>query len=291
MNTLPKVAYNSSIKLDIEVMTFDEMHQKLTKTNNHNPFLPHKIQFYIILVITEGNYDHFVDFKFYNLKKGDILFIAKNQVHHFTENFKETAGFAIILNSDFLEQNYFLSKSVNLNRLYNYHLETPVLEIDESLENNFINIVQNLYSEYQQENDFAKNEMLRSYLHIFLLKSERIKEQLSEKNIKNRWLDVFNQFKNLLEKEYVKTRSSRFYADKLFVSYKFLNDVVKQLTSKTVKAFIDDFVTTEIKRYLLSTSLSIKEISYKTGFEEPANMIKFFKKNAKITPFKFRQKN
>ncbi|MEM9824463.1 MAG: helix-turn-helix domain-containing protein, partial [Bacteroidota bacterium] len=38
-----------------------------------------------------------------------------------------------------------------------------------------------------------------------------------------------------------------------------------------------------------STALSVKEISYQTGFEEPANMVKFFKKNTGITPLKFRQ--
>ena len=73
------------------------------------------------------------------------------------------------------------------------------------------------------------------------------------------------------------------------VSYKFLNDVVKHLTGKTAKTFIDEFVILEIKRYLVSTSLSIKEIAFKTGFEEPANMAKFFKKNSQLTPLKYRQ--
>ena len=99
---------------------------------------------------------------------------------------------------------------------------------------------------------------------------------------------MFNQFKNLLENDCVKTRNSRAYAAKLFISYKFLNEVVKKLTGKTVKTFIDDFVIMEIKRYLVSTSLSSKEISYKTGFEEPANMTKFFKKHTGLTPLKFR---
>ncbi|WP_344714552.1 helix-turn-helix domain-containing protein [Winogradskyella damuponensis] len=93
----------------------------------------------------------------------------------------------------------------------------------------------------------------------------------------------------MLEIDYPKTRSSRDYASNLFISYKFLNDIVKTLTGKTVKAFIDDFVIIEIKRYLVTTSLSVKEISYKTGFEEPANMVRFFRKNTTFTPLKFRE--
>ena len=94
----------------------------------------------------------------------------------------------------------------------------------------------------------------------------------------------------MLENEYTNTRSSRAYAAKLYISYKFLNDIVKHLTGKTVKAFIDDFVIVEIKRYLVSTSLSINEIGYRTGFEEPANMVKFFKKRVGTTPLRFRQR-
>ena len=130
-----------------------------------------------------------------------------------------------------------------------------------------------------------------SLLNVLLLKAERAKEiqSITLSGIKTQWLETFNLFKNMLEEEYIKTRSSRYYASKLFISYKFLNDIVKKLTGKTVKAFIDDFVTIEIKRYLVSTSLSIKEVSYQTGFEEPANMVKFFKKHTNITPLKFRQ--
>ena len=138
-------------------------------------------------------------------------------------------------------------------------------------------------------NNFAKHEMLRALLHVLLLKAERAKEIKSISGVKTIWLDTFRDFKNTLQKEYTTTRNSRVYASKLFISYKFLNDIVKKLTGKTVKAFIDDFVTIEIKRYLVSTSLSIKEISYRTGFDEPANMIKFFKKNTQKTPLQFRK--
>lgn len=146
-----------------------------------------------------------------------------------------------------------------------------------------------LYKEYRSPNDFAKGEMLRALLHILLLKAERAKESHSLYKVKRRWLELFNSFKNSLQEGYTESRNSRKYASELLISYKLLNDIVKNLTGKTAKAFIDDFVTIEIKRYLISTSLSVKEISYKTGFDEPANMIKFFKKNTQSTPLQFRK--
>ena len=286
--SLPKITFKSRIELDIEVMTLSETYEKLTKIEDHNPFKAHKIQFYFIVILTKGSYSHYVDFHFYDLKEGSILFIAKNQVHHFTQKMEHAKGFCIVLNSQFFEQNYFLSKNVNLNRLYNYHLESPVIHQEDIGEDDFVRVARKLYYEYNFPNSFLKGDMLRALLQVLLLKAERAKENKSISSVKTQWLETFSAFKNMLQNEYVDTRSSRTYASKLFISYKLLNDIVKKLTGKTVKFFIDDFVTMEIKRYLVSTSFSIKEISYKTGFEEPANMTKFFKKNTQKTPLEFR---
>lgn len=285
---IPKVFFNRDTSLDVEVMTFTELSKKLNPLKNHNPFAAHRIEFYCILIVSQNTYSHFVDFNSYKLITGSALFVAKSQVHHFTKDLQKADGFCIVFSNLFMEKYYSLSDNLNLNRLFNYHIETPIIHQKEMGQDNFIAIANQLYEEYIFPNEFAKSDMLRTLLHILLLKAERTKEVQSTNGAKVHWLEIFSSFKNLLEKEYVNTRNSKTYASKLFVSYKLLNDIVKKLTGKTVKVFIDDFVTIEIKRYLVSTSLSIKEISYKTGFDEPANMVKFFKKNTQTTPFKFR---
>lgn len=288
---IPKIDFDSNQSLRIEVMNFAQIFGKLNQSKDHNPFAPHKIEFYLILIVTKKSYSHFVDFKSYTLVEGSALFIAKNQVHYFTKELLEAEGVCIVFSSLFMDKYHFLSDNLKLNRLFNYHIETPVIHQEEMGQDSFVDIAGKLYEEYVFPNEFAKSEMLRTLLHVLLLKAERTKEVQAINGVKTHWLETFTTFKDMLENEYSNTRSSRFYASKLLISYKFMNDIVKELTGKTVKAFIDDFVTVEIKRYLVSTSLSIKEISYKAGFEEPANMTKFFKKNANTTPLKFRQQH
>ncbi len=286
---LPKIAFKSNIELDIEVMTFSETYNKLCQSATHDPFSSHRILFHLILIVTNKTYSHVVDFKSYTLVEGSSIFIAKNQIHHFTKEIKNADGYCIIFNSSFIDKSHFLLSSLNLNRLFNYHIEVPVIHQREMDSDNLISIAESLRNEYTFSNDFAKSEILSNLLHVLLLKAERTKEKQSVKDINLQWLEIFTSFKDMLEIEYANTRSSRDYASALLISYKFLNDIVKVLTGKTVKAFIDDYVIIEIKRYLVTTSLSIKEISYKTGFEEPANMVKFFRKKTSFTPLKFRQ--
>ncbi len=292
---IPKVSFNrdknlnKQNKLDIEVMQFAQLYEKLDQLDNHDPFAVHKIEFYLILMLTQNEYTHFVDFKSYTLKKGSALFVAQNQVHYFNRNLKQAKGYAIVVNGSLMEKYYFLSENLKLNRLFNYHIETPLLTQEDIGIDSLENMAERLFYEYNFPDNYAKAEILQTLLQVLLLQAERAKEFCAVNISNTRWLEVFSAFKNKLQQEYTITRNSRNYASKLAVSYKFLNDIVKQLTGKTVKTFIDDFVIVEIKRYLVSTALSIKEISYKTGFEEPANMIKFFKKHTQTTPFKFRQ--
>ncbi|MFK7908849.1 MAG: helix-turn-helix domain-containing protein [Chitinophagales bacterium] len=287
---IPKIHFNKNQSLGIEVMNFAQLRNKLlVQSKDHDPFSPHRLKFFLVLVITKNTYSHFVDFKSYKLLKGSALFVAKNQVHHFTKELLTADGFCIVFDSLFVGKDYFLSGNLKFNKLYNYHIETPVIHQKQMGEDSLIGVAWKLYSEYIFPNSFAKSEILCALLNVLLLKAERTKELQAANNIPIQKLEIFNKFKDLLESNYTATRSSKFYAQKLFISYKLLNEIVKKLTGKTVKAFIDDFVAIEIKRYLVATSLSIKEISYETGFEEPSNMVKFFKKNTHTTPLQFRQ--
>lgn len=288
---LPRIDFDKTKPLNIEVMKLSEIYERITAKLDHNPFLSHRIDFYIILMVTKGTYSHFVDFKSYKLIEGSVLFIAKNQVHHFTEDLKNVEGYFIVINGNFFEQNYISSKNLKLYRLYNYHIESPVIHQADMHQDDFKVVFSEIYFEYRYPDSFAKNEILRHNLHLILLKAERIKNNVPAKALKSRWIEKFTEFKNLLERNYVQTRNSKVYASELNISYKLLNEITKSLRGKTPKAFIDDFVTTEIKRYLASTSYTVKEISYITGFDEPANMSKFFKKNALLSPLQFRTSN
>lgn len=270
-------------------MNFAELLVKLNQSNNHDPFSVHRIEFFFILVVTKGSYTHFVDFKSYELSEGSALFVAKNQVHHFTEGLRAFDGYCVVFNLAFVDKGHFITDYLQLNRLFNYHIESPVIHQSELGQDSLISAIAQLHDEYTFADNLVKVEILHALLHVLLLKAERAKAFQSVRGVKPHWLKTFNQFKGLLEQNYANTRKSRTYASELLVSYKFLNDVVKKLTGKTVKTFIDDYVTIEIKRYLASTALSVKEIGYQTGFEEPTNLVKFFKKNTTTTPLEFRR--
>ncbi len=69
-----------------------------------------------------------------------------------------------------------------------------------------------------------------------------------------------------------------------------LNRITQSIINKTSKEFIDDRVVLEIKRLLLHSHESVKEISYQLNFDEPTNLVKYFKKHTGISPAGFKEK-
>jgi len=76
---------------------------------------------------------------------------------------------------------------------------------------------------------------------------------------------------------------------KLGTTVKTLSRLVREQNNVSTKALIDERRTLEIKRMLRGTHKPVKEIAYELGFDEPTNMIKYFKKHVGMTPNGFRK--
>ncbi|MGI6231555.1 MAG: helix-turn-helix domain-containing protein [Prevotella sp.] len=77
---------------------------------------------------------------------------------------------------------------------------------------------------------------------------------------------LFNKFLSLLSNMDAKRHKVKFYAEKLAVSSKYLNEVCKKYSNQTCLRWIEYYMFEEIRYYLCNTNLTIKEVSNKLGF-------------------------
>ena len=251
---------------------------------DHDPSRPHRVSFFALLIVTQGKGNHQVDLKNYEIETGSVLKISKGQIHSFQKDPKYQ-GYLLLFTEAFV-LNYFSKSSINLiSHLYNYHLHSP-LASNHSLNQDFLTQVT---TELQNKENYAFKNIIAALLDLYLLRLERVSKQTEQHESKPH-LHTFVQFKNLVEENYTRTRNVIDYADMLICSSKHLNQVVKTHTLDTAKTFIDHYVILEIKRTIMTTENSFKEIAYTTGFNEVTNFTKFFKKHTGLTPKEFRQK-
>ncbi|SHJ90308.1 AraC-type DNA-binding protein [Reichenbachiella agariperforans] len=284
MNNIPNISFDSSEKTtDIEFLRISELFERVEENPNHDPLKPHRITFFALLIVMEGEGMHQVDLENYLLKKGSVLKIAKGQVHAFQENLSYD-GYLVVFTEDFVLK--FFSKSTIdfISHLYNYHISDPLVE-GSNFNESFLALIA---QELNNENTYAQRNIIAKMLELYLLKLERVSHLAISTKRNTEQYPLFFQFKNLVEERYMDTRNVKDYAEYMSVSAKQLNAVVQNFTLNTAKHFIDEYVVLEIKRAILSTNNSLKEIAYELGFDEVTNFTKFFKKHTGITPKEYK---
>lgn len=101
--------------------------------------------------------------------------------------------------------------------------------------------------------------------------------------------EIYAAFIDILGKHYKTARDIGYYADKLCISAKYLSQVVKKVSGKTAPEIIEDYVLTECKALLLSTTMTIQEISDELNFPSQSVLGKYFKRLTGLSPKSYRK--
>lgn len=246
-----------------------------------------QINFYMLLFFTEGKGKHTIDFTDFSFEKGTLLSIRKDQIHRFQKSKAE--GYLLLFTDDFLMQFIEQSEVLKSLQLFNEFITSPKIQLEEKEYTEFLQLITDIENEYFSIKDEHYLGIIRSFLHIFFRKLFRLKSKSKEVFSKKKYLEEFIQLQALVEKQCMSIKRVSEYASQMAVSTKTLNNITNQIVHKSAKQFIDEIVITQIKRLLINTNYSIKEIAFKSGFEEPTNLYKFFKKYTQVTPELFRQ--
>ena len=102
--------------------------------------------------------------------------------------------------------------------------------------------------------------------------------------------NLFNAFMELLISSYPKERSVSYYANRLFVTSKYLSAVCKENSGETASDLITCYVMKDIVCLLKSPDKSIKEIANELNFATLSFFGKYVKRNLGLSPKEYREK-
>jgi len=96
-------------------------------------------------------------------------------------------------------------------------------------------------------------------------------------------------YKNKLAHYIYEKHSIAEYASMLAVSPNHLNKCVKAVTGKSAQELLSEMILLEAKVLLKQTSLTVNEIAWKIGKDDPSDFIRFFKSKTNLTPTEYRK--
>ncbi|PIF46413.1 AraC family transcriptional activator of pobA [Chryseobacterium sp. 52] len=259
----------------------------LTAENLKEYLKPHKKDHFCIIVMENGTLQVHIEEKIHFLKVGKISVIFPEQVH-FISNISENLKGKIILFEEILFcsdilKNELSTYNVNLSTQLNCTILSPE-DFEQGLHT--IKIIKEIY----QKPSLIKKEQARFHIKIFLLgliESVHGLHPIIYKETADK--PIYVRFKKLLNQHYKQERTVQYYAGKLAITSKKLNSITKKHCGETAIQAIHNRILMEIKRQLMFSDLSHKEIAFDLGFNSPSALNKFVKAKLKETPTELQQ--
>lgn len=248
---------------------------------------PVRIKVSALTICESGTAELRVDLKRYSLSEGSILFLASGQivrVEHSSENFKPLC----IVVTDKL-MNDILYKVEGLSEFILEVRDNALLNLSPSQYSKLKESYEYLSSSLRTDSPFKSQIIEHQIISLFYECYGFIKRLIPDREvIKGRSEELFNRFMSLLKAHYTKEHEPSFYADKLAVSSKYLSQVCKRFSGKSIKKWIDEYLIIEAQVLLGSTEKTIQQIAWELNFEDAALFGKFFKRIVGISPKEYR---
>jgi len=283
---IPVIAFQkrSEVRLELEVLSL----AKLLKRHSQQELTrPQKIAFFHLIAVTMGPYRHSVDFHTVQADSGDLLLVAPGQIQSFDPNPDPgLQGTVVVFTEAFFVQDAANRRILGSPSLFGSWGGRICLQTQSTKPAQAA--VEALAAEYRSgDKDDLRAEILRSRLNTTLLLADRA-ARLTEHWISNDDFRDYARFRDEVDRRFARTRKVTDYAVALGLSEKVLNRLTQQAQNLDAKEFIDARVVLEIRRLLVHTSLSVKEIAAAVGFGEPTNLVKFYRHRTGTTPQVFR---
>jgi len=134
-------------------------------------------------------------------------------------------------------------------------------------------------------------EILLALLRAFLLEVCYILENTHDLDMNQKLSQgkvIFNKFISMLSSSDMKRQPIMSYASRLAITPKYLTMLCLKYSNKTASEWVVQYTIEEIRFYLKSSNLSIKEISVKLGFSNMSHFGSYVRKHLGVSPSEFR---
>jgi AraC family transcriptional regulator, transcriptional activator of pobA len=240
--------------------------------------LPHRHNYYTVFWLKAGQGTHYVDFKGYSLRPHTIFLISPGQVH-FVEAEEVPDGTAILFTSDFLLTNAITPDFITNLNLFMDAGESPPINVPDDSAARINGLIKTMYAELDSE-ELLNHVVIGIQLKLFLVECYRLRNHQLPQSHREGSVGylIVKRFKDLVEENYHNQHRVNEYAEKMNISPNHLNNVIKQHLGTTAKEYLLKRILLEAKKLAYFTDLSLKEITFDLGFDDPSYFSKVFKK-------------
>lgn len=239
-----------------------------------------------VMILTQGSANPIVNLTEHHFEAGQMIFLSQNSILHPQGYSADIRGFGLSMSDEIVSLAFpnGLPKLMDGHvRDCNFPLTAKEMQQVEALHNLLYN---------SMHSDKMVPQVVLSLTAAFLWQADFLWNHHENENRSSlsREQRLFTDFIQLVSRYATQEHNIDFYAKRLFLSPRYMSTLVKQVSGKAAKQWIDDAIITRIKVELRHSSKSAAQIADEMNFPNPSFFCKYFKRLTGTTTQDYRAK-
>lgn len=167
---------------------------------------------------------------------------------------------------------------------------SPVLDLGPEKVALMLRYFELLYRNAEQQNNYNRyiaRALVSAAGYQLMAFGEEAAERNSSRNGHSRKMTYVQKFLRLVREYHRSQRAISFYAEKMYISPKYLSLVIKEATGRSAGEWIDQYVIQEAKNLLRYSGKNVQQIAYELNFSNQSSFGKYFKNLTGLSPTAF----
>ena len=262
----------------------------ITQSNSDIAIIPYPCLIYCSEGSAKINYNN----NTYTIHKDSVLCVFSNTTFQATDISDDLQSSVILFSNDLIIDSTIGFKAEYLSNIFAHPYKPLTDECNKQIFHNLFSTLdayEDCKSRFDRSTDFVYG-IIRCML---IALAEMSKHENKLNNISNSSFSTtdnyFRDFLKLLSDNCKTQHNVAFYADKLCITPKYLNEICRKKMKKTAKEVITRAVIAQIKNALIVSGTSVQRIAYDFNFCDQSSFGKYFKKATGLAPMAFRNKH
>ncbi|MGB3849499.1 MAG: helix-turn-helix domain-containing protein [Tunicatimonas sp.] len=228
-----------------------------------------------------------MDYQVIEHPRQTLFFINKEQIHYFCLDARNE-GYLFHFDDFFLSR-FSTESNSRLSLTLFSEIGMPCVSLTDS-NSSVLEAITSFIQVELANQKFLYQEQVFYYFQTILTQVERLRKQQNLPSVDaDKEYVLAIAFKNLVYDHLAAFHSIDYYTAALHTNSKKLTQVCKRYLSATPGAVIRQVKVLEAQRLLANQDVTIQEVAYAVGFEQPTYFTKYFKQAVGMTPKYFQQ--
>ena len=249
-----------------------------------------RLNFILMAMCKKGKAQYSIDTRQQVVKPGDLMFVSER---HVIDNYEASPDFeclCIMLTTEYYHG--FVQDVKNVSSLLLFSMNNPVVPLTNKEIQVFTNYFETIREKMADTSHHYRSPLIKALLLAMFYDMSnviyRVERQGNRKH--TRAEAIFANFIRLLEENFRTQHRVSWYAEQLFITPKYLSEIVKKISLRTPNEWIDSYVILEARVLLKNTTKSIKEITDELNFPNQSFLGKYFKEHVGVSPSEYRKR-